>query len=279
MSLSKHMREAADQQLSAQVTKLMDSQHPHSQHPHAIAAERLHASALNDVGSLSGASSVSSLKSSAQSPLRATKNNDNNSRFPQLKVSKSVPNGLPLSPSQRQPPVASKNQFERLSGLYDYSVSAGVFADPSLITKPLTRCVRCSNHASICMPCTEYLCDESLTFYRKTRARGAIKLFHNAVTEAGLGRLLKFTLFRMWRNAVVKWKNSMLKKKFIVERMFGLNITAIPFKAWQQYTRQTKISRRDIKIAELHAKVDTLTESMTQLSESNTEYMKQVSMK
>lgn len=259
MSLSKQLRDAADHQLHAKMKQNKGDR-------------ILYSNVSQSLSALDELSVCESTHSNATNSMSVTSKQQ---KLPQLKQSRSSPS---QKGSSERIPHASKTQFERLSGLYDYSVSAGVFADPTITTKPSTRCVRCANHASLCMPCTEYLCDEALTFYRKTRARGAIKLFQNAVTEAGLGRLLKFTLFRMWRNVVLKWKQQMMKKKYIVERMFGINVTAVPFKAWQQYTRQTKISRRDHKIAELHAKVETLTESMAQLSEANSEFTRQAQL-
>ena len=198
-----------------------------------------------------------SKKLRASIPTNATQlqQSRSNQALPELKISRSL--------STKK----SKDQFERLSGVYDYSISGGVFSDPSIVTHPSSRCVRCSNHASMCMPCTEYLCDESLTFYRKMRARGAISLFQNAVTEAGLGRLLKFTLFRIWKNGCTKRVLTHNKKKYIVEKLFGVNIVAIPFKAWQQYTRQTRISRRDNKIAELNKQLDSITSTLLRQGE------------
>ena len=185
-------------------------------------------------------------------------------KLPELKVSSSLPT------------VHSKNQFERLSGLYDYSVSAGVFADPEVVTKPSSRCVRCSSHASICMPCTEVLCDESLNFYRMTRAKGAIRLLQNAVTEAGLGHLLKFVVFKLWRNGTKSRLQMHHKKKYIVEKLFGQNLTIIPFKAWQQFTRATRIQRRDHKIHELTVKLEALSSTVTTLNDRKSDLELQV---
>jgi hypothetical protein len=68
----------------------------------------------------------------------------------------------------------SRDTFERLSGLYNPQNSIQTLTDPNLLIRPVNLCVRCSNHASLCMPCTETLCDQGLDFYRKSRAKGLL---------------------------------------------------------------------------------------------------------
>ena len=62
---------------------------------------------------------------------------------------------------------------DRASGNIDAESSGGVFADREKMTMVTSQCVRCGEHASCCMSCTEFLAEEALNFYRKTRARGA----------------------------------------------------------------------------------------------------------
>jgi hypothetical protein len=82
--------------------------------------------------------------------------------------------------------------MERIASNIDAVDSGGVFADRTVMTQPSASCVRCGNHASVCMSCTEHLAEDALNFYRKTRARGAASLFANAITQTGVTKVVKY---------------------------------------------------------------------------------------
>jgi len=163
------------------------------------------------------------------------------------------------------PQFRTKNQFDRLSGSYDFSASSSTFPDRFHVMHPIAMCVRCSSHASVCMPCCEKICDETLTFYRKTRAIGASSLFTKAISEAGLSKTVRFLLFHLWKNSFRTRKTIAKKKKFAVERLFGNNIVYPPFNAWKRFTKESKDQRKDAEIARLTERVDNLEKELKKL--------------
>lgn len=109
---------------------------------------------------------------------------DGGNELPNINFSKSM-NSLDMkrAVTASTTTVSKRNVFQRLSGLPDFIDCAGIMPENLTTTKPSSLCVRCSNHASMCMPCTELLCEQSLNFYRVSRARGAAALFSSAITE------------------------------------------------------------------------------------------------
>lgn len=149
-------------------------------------------------------------------------------------------------------------EVERASGIIDYTASAGVFADRNKMTMPNAVCVRCGEHASCCMSCTEYLAEEALNFYRKTRARGAAALFANAITQTGITVVVKYIIYTLWRNGFRSRKWGIRKRIFRADVMFRLHFMAYTFKAWVGYKNQNLFDRRDKAIEELEKRVVSL---------------------
>ena len=156
-------------------------------------------------------------------------------------------------------PSRHGDPFARLSGLADPQNSTGLFAERSLATKPTSLCVRCGTmHSSICIACSELVCENTLTFYRKTRAAGAAALFTKAFVEAGNSKLVKFFIFRLLRNSFEVRKKQQMKMKNVVNKFFGTNTVYIPFSAWRRYTRQNITERKNRMIEALEEKVRVL---------------------
>lgn len=159
-----------------------------------------------------------------------------------------------LSPSKAQS-VAT-----RLSGLPESVNSSALFTEKVAVpTKPVTLCIRCSStHAALCMICVEQDCQNALTFYRKTRAAGAATLFSKAFIEAGYTKLLKFVIFRLLKNGFETRRRQHMKKKTVVEKLFGTNLVCIPFSAWKRYTKENIMNRKNRTISELSERVKIL---------------------
>ena len=156
------------------------------------------------------------------------------------------------------PAFETKDQFERLSGHYDVINTTGVFPNRHHIMHPTSVCVRCSSHASVCMPCAEIMADDSLTFYRKTRAAGAAALFNRAVTEAGLQKLMKFALFRMIKNHTKK--ATILRQNHANQspRQFLVYCTLPVFRAWRKFTKDNVIEKKNALIEKYTTKIENL---------------------
>jgi hypothetical protein len=116
----------------------------------------------------------------------------------------------------------SKIAHNRLAGLNDAYNTTGLFADSIHISRSLPMCVRCGESPNLCMKCAELECENTLTFYRKTRAAGAATLFTKAFVEAGYSKLIKFVVFRLLKNSCQARSRSRLRKKAVVEKLFGL---------------------------------------------------------
>lgn len=165
-------------------------------------------------------------------------------------------------------PSKVKSTATRLSGLSESVNTSALFAEKvSMPTKPLTICIRCSStHAALCMTCVEQDCQNALTFYRKTRAAGAATLFSKAFIEAGYTKLLKFVIFRLLKNGFESRRRQHLKKKTVVEKLFGTNLVCIPFSAWKRYTKENIMNRKNKTIQELSERVKILESQVQKLS-------------
>lgn len=157
--------------------------------------------------------------------------------------------------------------FEALSGSYDWVASSGVFADRSVMVNPAAVCVRCSEHASMCMSCTEILCQEGLNFYRKTRARGAASLFANAITQTGVTKVVKAAIFKLWVNGLRSRKSRERKQAFACDKLYKIAITKAPFRAWRGYAKSELFGRKEKQIEELSEKLLVM-EALVQKSHS-----------
>jgi hypothetical protein len=149
------------------------------------------------------------------------------------------------------PPDRQRDTFARLSGVNDPSNTSGLYGERKHSIFPTSVCVRCGQHASICMSCCDSMCENTLTFYRKTKAAGAAELFTKAFVEAGSSKLVKFFVFRLLKNSFEIRKRKQMKMKNVVERLFGANVVFLPFSAWKRYTRENILRRKDKMISQL----------------------------
>lgn len=155
-------------------------------------------------------------------------------------------------------------EVERASGIIDYVSSGGVFADRNKMTMPIAACVRCGEHASTCMSCTEFLAEEALNFYRKTRARGAASLFANAITQTGVTIVVKYIIYMLWKNGFRTRKWASKKREFKCEILFREHYMRFTFNAWVKYKNTNCFVRRDSRIEELEKRVASLESATTQ---------------
>ena len=79
-------------------------------------------------------------------------------------------------------------------------LSSGVYPDRHRAQQPTNVCVRCSNHASICMECNEKLSEDAVNFYRESRAEGALVFFNKAIISSAQSQIAKFVVLTMWKN-------------------------------------------------------------------------------
>jgi hypothetical protein len=120
------------------------------------------------------------------------------------------------------------------------------------------------------MPCSDQVCEDTLTFYRKTRASGAVALFTKAFVEAGNSKLVKFFMFRLWKNSLQKNQKQQLKMKSVVERLFGSNVVYLPFAAWKKYTKENIMDRKNTMLHKLKDKNELLETQVLKVAAVNT---------
>ena len=120
------------------------------------------------------------------------------------------------------------------------------------------------------MSCSDQVCEDTLTFYRKTRASGAVALFTKAFVEAGNSKLVKFFMFRLWKNSLRKNQKQQLKMKNVVERLFGSNVVYLPFAAWKKYTKENIMDRKNAILNKLKDKTELLESQVLKIAAVST---------
>lgn len=200
------------------------------------------------------------LKSQAQNTFPvitpAIKSEKQKQRFAEMNPSSSKQlSMLPL-------PERSRLTFQqRISG-YDDS-------DPNKTPEKLkvqrVLCVRCSDPASICMQCSESMVENALSFYKETRARGAMALFQNAITNAGAAKVLRFVIFTTWRNGFLTRSALDKKRAFIAELRHRKTVTKAPFEYWKIYISDKKNERMTKASGSLQERITFLEAQIKQL--------------
>lgn len=165
--------------------------------------------------------------------------------------------------------------YEKLSGLYE-TQGFESFPARGTVIHPTTLCVRCSSHASLCVPCADVLAREAVSFFRKSQAVGAYHLLDGAIKQAGAEKVLKFMMFRIWKNSVKLRNYSRNKREGNTERAWELRTIRIPFRQWLIYTRECQFERKDKKIDQLEDRVKLLEQQIFKLSAEKNNAEKQV---
>mmetsp|Transcript_5446 Transcript_5446/g.5601 ORF Transcript_5446/g.5601 Transcript_5446/m.5601 type:complete len:705 (-) Transcript_5446:124-2238(-) len=197
----------------------------------------------------------------------------NASSLPKIPKSRGVSRGTSSrnqSYTQTYPPSPEVDRghgsvYQRLSG-FDAEVAMCSYTTGGANKIHSSLCVRCSEHACLCMQCNETLIENSLTFYKETRARGAMALFDNAITQAGASKCLKFTIFRIWKNGFTSRMRLKNKRAFIAERRHRKTVTIKPFLAWKRYISLKYDERQHKKIEGTESSVATLNAEVTLLT-------------
>ena len=179
----------------------------------------------------------------------------------------SQPSPLPPVTRSRQPKnihepkVIPKSEvlrmYERLSGQYE-SEGFEAYPDRSIIHHPTTFCVRCSDHASICMPCADDLKNKAVTFFRKSQALGAYHLLNGAIHQAGCEKTLRSMIFYLWKNYI---KDEAIQRKIREEkskRKYAFHLMIPTFNAWVSLAKSLIKDKRNRKNFEYEERIKTL---------------------
>jgi hypothetical protein len=165
--------------------------------------------------------------------------------------------------------------YDRLSGSYE---SAGFesFPHQETICHPMTLCVRCAGHASLCVPCADRLSQEAVEFFRRSQALGAYHLFNGAIKQAGGEKVLRFVIFRCWKNSIHLRKYGRNQRHGRTAKRYHDLILKDPFRAWVKFTRECQIERRDKKEQQLEERIKVLEQQLNKFTADKANTDKQV---
>lgn len=143
----------------------------------------------------------------------------------------------------------------------------GDFADRAHIQHPTNLCVKCSERASICVPCTEEMVHNGITTYIKARGKGAAYLFNNAIARAASSTVLRFVVFKIWKNAFCTRRRLIERGTRTAE--MRLRTKAIALKDWQRYVKESAAEKTDRKAQTQDKRIQQLEEQLARLSQDH----------
>jgi hypothetical protein len=176
------------------------------------------------------------------------------------------------------PPIPKSElamMYEKLSGLYE-TQSFESFPSRGTVIHPTTLCVRCSSHASLCVPCSDIMSQDAVSFFRKSQAVGAYHLLDGAIKQAGAQKVLRFIVFRCWKNSLNLRKYGRSKREGATEQEWRLRTMKVPFRNWVNYTKDCQMERKDKRSEQLEDKVKLLEQQVFKLSAEKSNAEKQV---
>jgi len=165
----------------------------------------------------------------------------------------------------------------KMSGTVNYTgFDAGVFVDRGQTMHPTVLCVRCAQHASLCMTCAEQQTSESLRFYRRSLGKGASAILNEAIKDAGLASMSKRIIFQLWRNSGRKYTAALKELYFNVGIAKDRKYVKPVFAAWKKYAKQEIIDRKNKKVEELKERLDVVARNMELLTEDKNNAVRNV---
>jgi hypothetical protein len=196
------------------------------------------------------------------------------------------PTQAPTSPIRHPLPQQAKQAFKnvrdaalvsKMSGTANYTgFDAGVFVDRGQTMHPTVLCVRCAQHASLCMTCAEQQTSESLRFYRRSLGKGASAILNEAIKDAGLASMSKRIIFQLWRNSGRKYTAALKELYFNVGIAKDRKYVKPVFAAWKKYAKQEIIDRKNKKVEELKERLDVVARNMELLTEDKNNAVRNV---
>lgn len=165
--------------------------------------------------------------------------------------------------------------YDRLSGSYE-SVGFESFPYQETICHPMTLCVRCASHASLCVPCADQMSQEAVEFFRRSQAVGAYHLLNGAIKQAGGEKVLRFVIFRCWKNSIQLRKYGRGQRDGRTVKRYHDLILKDPFRAWVKFTKDCQIERRDKKELQLEERIKVLEQQVNKFTADKANTDKQV---
>jgi hypothetical protein len=167
--------------------------------------------------------------------------------------------------------------YERLSGSFEIASSES-YPHQETISHPMTLCVRCGSHASLCVPCTDAMAQESVEFFRRSQAVGAYHLFNGIIKQAGCEKVLRFVIFRCWKNSVHLRKFGRNQRDGRTAKRYNDLIIKDPFRAWVKFTHECQNERKEKKEQQLEERIKILEQQLNKLTADKANADKQVTL-
>jgi hypothetical protein len=168
--------------------------------------------------------------------------------------------------------------YERLSCSFQ-TEGYETFPNRETISHPSTLCVKCASHASLCVPCADSLAQDSVEFFRRSQALGAYHLFSGAIKQAGGEKVLRFVIFRIWKNSVLLRRFGRTQRSGQTAKRYNDLILRDPFRAWVKFTKECQNDRRDKREQQYEERIQVLEQQVNKYATEKLNSDKQVRRK
>lgn len=154
--------------------------------------------------------------------------------------------------------------YERLSGQFE-SEGFESFPNRGAIHHPSTFCVRCSAHASVCVPCADDMSNTAVTFFRKSQALGAFHLLNGAIKQAGCQTTLQSLIFYLWKNYLREANIKRIKRKEQARKKYERHLLTPTFNAWVSLAKYLIKDKHYKKVYECEERIKLLESQVQKL--------------
>ena len=155
--------------------------------------------------------------------------------------------------------------YERLSGQFE-SEGFESYPDRGTIHHPSTYCVRCSSHASLCVPCADDMSNKAVNFFRKSQALGAYHLLSGAIKQAGCQTVIRSVIFYLWKNYLKENLQARNKRKNQSRKKYEISLMTPTFNAWVSLTKWTVKDKHIRKVIDLEDRIKLLESQVQKLN-------------
>jgi hypothetical protein len=211
-------------------------------------------------GGLLGSSTAPSLSMKMRS--EGTKLFSRTSTLPPVSK-KSHPKNIHLP--KELPKSEVSRMYERLSGQFE-SEGFEAYPDRGTIHHPSTFCVRCSEHASLCVPCADDMSNKAVTFFRKSQALGAFHLLNGAIKQAGCQKVLRSLIFYLWKNYMREETKKRNKRKELARKKYEIHLMTPTFNSWVSLVKYLIKDKHNKKVCDYEDRIKLLEAQVQKLN-------------
>jgi hypothetical protein len=104
---------------------------------------------------------------------------------------------------------------------------------------------------------------DGINTYIKARGKGAAYLFSNAIARAASSTVLRFVIFKIWKNAFLMRRRLIERGTRNAEKR--LRAKAVVLRDWRRYIKDSAAEKMERKVQSLEKRVQQLEEQLTRL--------------